>query len=138
MIIKTADMENSGISDPETQRVIRISTTVRKGYRFYFDSFYSYREDYTGMRNKELNEVIAKDFAGSVGGVVHMFPSKSFSSGTDNQEWIEIRKVSGRRAFHFFLSVIRSNGIDIIGTTTRYKKPRSATLRGSSRVTGKK
>ena len=133
MISKFADMENSGMTDPETQRPIRVSTTVRKNYRYYFDSYYAYRDDYTGIRNKELNEIIARDFAASAGAVVHMFPSKSYSYGTDVKEWIEIRKVSGRAAFHFFFSVIRTNGIDLIGTSTRYKKPRSATTRSSSR-----
>jgi hypothetical protein len=133
MISKTADMESSGMTDPETQRPIRISTTVRKNYRYYFDAYYSYREDYTGIRNKDLNEIIARDFAASAGGVLHMFPSNSSSFGSDVSEWIEIRKVSGRAAFHFFFSVIRSSGIDLIGTSTRYKKPRSATTKNSSR-----
>ena len=134
MIRKNADMEASGMVDSETQLPIRISTTVRINYRYYFDSYYSYREDYSGFRNKELNEIIAKDFIASAGAVQHMFPSRSNTHGTEVKEWIEIRKVNGRRAFNFFLSVVRSNAIDIIGTNTRYKKPNKPTLKGSSRV----
>ena len=123
--IKKAGMEESGLTDPRTNLPIRVSTTVRKNYRRYFNEVWSGNRDMLyDLGNRQLNEIIGQDFAVSADSVVHMFLSNSSSISSQKRAWIEIRKVKTRRAFHFFFSVIRPEGIDIIGTSTRYHKPR--------------
>lgn len=123
-IVKKAGMENSGVVDPRTNRPIRVSTTTRMKYRKYFSLFWSHQRDYlSDMSNVQLNEIIGQDFASAHDSVVHMFLSKSSNIASQKREWIEIRKVKTRRAFNFFFSIIRPDGIDIIGTSTRYHKP---------------
>lgn len=124
-ITKNAGMEQSTMTDPRTNLPIRISTTVRKKYRKYFDEKYSDRRDILyDLGNRQLNDVIAQDFAASSDSVVHMFMANESNLATKRRNWIEIRKVKTRSAFHFFFSIIRSDGIDIITTSTRYIKPR--------------
>ena len=126
-IIKKAGAEGSSLSDPRTNLNIFVTTTVRKKYREYFKGKFSHREVLYDLSNKQLNDIIAQDFAASSEGVIHMFLSKSSSLQTQRREWIEIRKVANRDAFNFFFSVIRPDGIYIINVNTRYialKKPR--------------
>ena len=124
-IIKTAGMEESTLTDPRTGLPIRISTTVRMKYRKYFNDFWASKRDVLyDLSNRQLNDIIAQDFAVSSGDVVHMFLSNSSSIESQKRSWIEIRKVSSRAAFNFFFSIIRPDGIDILTTSTRYKKPR--------------
>ena len=126
-INKKAGMEQSTLSDPRTNLPIRVSTTVRKNYRRYFGEMFSDRRDMLhDLSNRQLNDIIAQDFAASSDSVVHMFVSNTSSVASQKRSWIEIRKVKTRRAFHFFFSVIRPDGIDIITTSTRYKKPTKA------------
>jgi len=126
---KTAGMEEAGLTDPRTGLPIRVSTTVRLKYRKYFDEFWAgKREVLYDLRNKQLNEVIAQDFAVSHNDAVHMFLSNTSSIHSQKRSWIEVRKVKGRGAFNFFFSVIRPDGIDIITTSTRYNKPRKPRL----------
>jgi len=123
-MIKKAGLESSGSSDPRTKLPVRISTTVRIKYRKYFNDFWSDRRDHlSDLSNAQLNEIIGQDFAASHDSVVHMFLAKSSNIASQKREWIEIRKVKTRRAFNFFFSIIRPDGIDIIGTSTRYFKP---------------
>lgn len=124
-IIKTAGMEESTLTDPRTGLTIRVSTTVRMKYRKYFNDFWANKRDVLyDLSNRQLNDIIAQDFAVSSGDVVHMFLSNSSSIDSQKRSWIEIRKVSSRGAFNFFFSIIRPDGIDILTTSTRYKKPR--------------
>ncbi len=126
-IIKSAGMEEATLSDPRTGLPIRVSTTARIKYRKYFNEFWSDRRDMLeDLSNRQLNDIIAQDFAVSADGVVHMFVSNTSSIDTQKRSWIEIRKVKSRAAFNFFFSVIRPEGIDIITTSTRYNKPRKS------------
>ena len=128
-IIKIAGMEESGLTDPRTGLPIRVSTTVRLKYRKYFNEFWSsQREMLYDLGNKQLNEVIAQDFAASHNGAIHMFLSNTSNIETRKRSWIEIRKVQGRSAFNVFFAIIRTDGIDIITTSTRYFKPQKPRL----------
>tara|TARA_B100001029_G_scaffold172373_1_gene170080 strand:+ start:343 stop:753 length:411 start_codon:yes stop_codon:yes gene_type:complete len=121
---KTAGMEESTLTDPRTNLKIRVSTTARIKYRKYFNEFFSDRRDMLhDLSNRQLNDIIAQDFAASHDSVVHMFVSNTSSIDSKRRSWIEIRKVKTRTAFNFFFSVIRPDGIDILTTSTRYKKP---------------
>jgi hypothetical protein len=126
LLIKTAALESSTVTDPASGRVIRVSSTVRKKYRQYFAGQNS-REDFSRIRNLELNDIIAKDFADSATNAKHMFKAKqSASSGKD--EFIEIRAINrGKRAvaFNMFFAVIRQGSIDIITITQSWIKPAS-------------
>jgi hypothetical protein len=124
-IIKNAGMEEATLTDPRTGLPIRVSTTARIKYRKYFDErLIGKREMLHDLSNRQLNDIIAQDFAVSADGVVHMFVSNTSSIDTQKRSWIEVRKVKSRTAFNFFFSVIRPEGIDIITTSTYYKKPR--------------
>jgi len=123
-LTKNAGMEQATLSDPRTGLPIRVSTTARIKYRKYFDKrLIGKREMLYDLSNRQLNDIIAQDFAASADGVVHMFVSNTSSIATQKRSWIEIRKVKTRSAFHFFFSVIRPEGIDIITTSTKYIKP---------------
>tara|TARA_B100001027_G_C16120372_1_gene264617 strand:+ start:246 stop:659 length:414 start_codon:yes stop_codon:yes gene_type:complete len=125
IMIKKAGMEQATLSDPRTGLPIRISTTARIKYRKYFSENFSERRDILyDLSNRQLNDIIAQDFAASSDSVVHMFLANESNIDTKRRNWIEIRQVKTRRAFNFFFSIIRSDGIDIITTSTRYKKPR--------------
>jgi len=125
--IKNAGMEQATLTDPRTGLPIRVSTTARIKYRKYFNEFWSDRRDMLeDLSNRQLNDIIAQDFAVSADGVVHMFVSNTSSIDSKKRSWIEIRKVKTRKAFNFFFSVIRPEGIDIITTSTYYKKPRKS------------
>lgn len=120
-------MEEAALTDPRTGLPIRVSTTARIKYRKYFDEQFSDRRDMLhDLSNRQLNDIIAQDFAASSDSVVHMFISNTSSIQDQKRSWIEIRKVKTRRAFNFFFSVIRPDGIDIITTSTRYRKPNKA------------
>lgn len=124
-IIKEAGMEQSTLTDPRTNLPIRVSTTIRKKYREYYDERFPDKRDVMyDLSNRQLNDIIAQDFAASSNSVEHMFLSNSSDISSRKREWIEIRKVETRSAFHFFFAVIRSDGIDIITASTRYHKPR--------------
>lgn len=122
--VKKAGMEQSTLSDPRTNLPIRVSTTARIKYRKYFNDFFSDRREVLyDLSNRQLNDIIAQDFAASSDSVVHMFLSNESNIDTKRRNWIEIRRVKTRNAFNFFFSIIRADGIDIITTSTRYKKP---------------
>ena len=125
-IIKTAGMEESGLTDPRHNKPINVSTTVRKKYREYFSEFWADRRDLLyDLRNEQLNSIIAQDFAASHDDVRHMFPAGSSDIDTRRREWIEVRKANSRGGvFNFFFAVIRPGSVDIINTSTRYFKPR--------------
>jgi len=125
---KKAGMEDAGLTDPRTSLPIRVSTTARIKYRKYFDERYSYRDVLYDLGNRQLNEIIAQDFAASAEGAIHMFLSKSSDIASKKREWIEIRKVNTRRAFNYFFSIIRPDGIDIISTSTKYNVPKKPRL----------
>ena len=127
-IHKTAGMEESSLNDPRTSLPIRISTTVRMKYRKYFNERFSHRDVLYDLSNRQLNDVIAQDFAASAGSALHMFLAKSSDINSKRREWIEVRKVDNRSAFNYFFSIIRCDGIDVITTSTRYHKPRKARL----------
>ena len=117
-------MEQAALSDPRTGLPIRVSTTARIKYRKYFSEYWSEKRDMLfDLSNRELNDIIAQDFAASADSVVHMFVSNTSSISNQKRSWIEIRKVKTRRAFNFFFSVIRPDGIDILTTSTRYRRP---------------
>lgn len=124
-ILKKAGMEESALTDPRTGLKISVSTTVRLKYRKYFNEFWADRRDVLyDLSNRQLNDVIAQDFAVSSNDVVHMFLSNSSSVQSQKRSWIEIRKVTSRGAFNFFFSIIRPDGIEILTTSTRYHKPK--------------
>ncbi len=125
---KKAAIEDSGLVDPRTSLPIRVSTTARLKYRQYFDERYTHRDVLYDLNNKELNEIIAQDFAVSANNALHMFLSKSSNIATKKREWMEIRQVTGRRAFNYFFSIIRSDGIDILTTSTKYVRPKKPRL----------
>jgi hypothetical protein len=128
--IKKAGIEASGVTDPRTGLPIGVSTTVRLKYRKYFSKEWGDRRDVLyDLNNPELNEVIAQDFAANQGNLVHMFLSNQSDVASRLRMWIEIRAENRMsRPFHFFFSIIRSDSIDIIGTTTRYMKPKKRRL----------
>jgi len=134
VIKKEAGMESGGLTDPRTGLEINISTTVRCRYRLFYGgkpcksdegrrSQGVSREDWETLSNRELNEMIAQDFASSASGAVHMFLSNSSNTSTKKREWIEIRVVSPSRPFNVFFSAVRGDSIDIITVNTRYNKP---------------
>lgn len=127
-MIKEAGIEKSTLTDPRTGLQIRVSTTARLKYRKYFDERFTDREVLHDLDNQTLNDIIAQDFAASHDGALHMFVANTSSIATKRRDWIEVRKVGTRRAFHYFFSIIRCDGIDIISTSTRYFKPRKARL----------
>ena len=123
--IKIAGMEDSGVLDKRTKLPIRVSTTVRMKYRKYFSAEWGDRRDILyDLRNIELNEVIAQDFAANSQNIVHMFLSNQSDIASKKRMWVEIRAESNSsRPFNFFFSIIKPDSIDIIGTNTSYKKP---------------
>lgn len=126
-LIKVAGAEDSGMTDPRTGLQIYVTTTVRKKYREYFSEAKSLkhnREVYSDLRNNELNQIIAQDFAASAEGVRHYFLANSSDIATRKRQWIEIRQVHSKRPFIFFLAIIGSGYINLIGTTTRFIQPR--------------
>lgn len=140
-IKKVAAAEDSGLVDPRTNRPIRVTTTVRCKYRRYYGgtpcksdeanasrSFLVRDEEYATISNKDLNEMIAQDFAASANDAIHMFLSRSSDISSKQREWIEIRKAPSSRPFNVFFSVIRSDVIDIIAINTNYKKPQKGRL----------
>lgn len=127
-IYKTAGMESSSLNDPRTSLPIRISTTVRIKYRKYFNERFSRRDVLYDLSNRQLNDIIAQDFAASANSALHMFLSNSSDISSKKREWIEVRKVDTRAAFNYFFSIIRCDGIDIITTSTRYHRPRKPRL----------
>lgn len=128
-LLKIAGMEEAGMTDPRTGLPIRVSTTVRMKYRKYFTEFWAEkREVLYDLGNKQLNEIIAQDFAVAHNDAVHMFLSNSSSIASQRRSWIEVRKTQGRGAFNFFFSVIRTDGIDLITTSTKYYKPKKPRL----------
>lgn len=131
MIIKNSALEETGRIDPRTTLPIRVSTTVRMKYRGYYSGqeFEHFsRANFSNLGNKQLNEVIAQDFARSYQNAIHMFISKKTTSISGKKEWIEIRRCAiTTRPFNFFFSVIRQDCIDIIYISTVYKQPRKNT-----------
>ena len=131
MIIKNSALEETNRTDPRTNLPIRVSTTTRIKYRQYYSGQefeYASRANFSNLGNKQLNEVIAQDFARSYQNAIHMFISKKTTSITGKKEWIEIRKCAiNTRPFNFFFSVIRQDYIDIIYVSTVYKQPRKFT-----------
>lgn len=112
-------VEESGVTDPHTGLPIRVSIGVRKLYREVFGE--------KSVSNKELNQIIASDFAQDAGGVFHYFPSK-----TEQGSWIEIRK-SGKGYINYYFSIARGSSgsyssIDIIFIRTDVLQPRSKRL----------
>ena len=124
--IAAAGLEPSTISDPRTGRQIRIAVPVRIKYRKYFQGQEG-RESLHILNNRDLNDLIAHDFAAVSNDVVHMFVSKDsdLSSRPARVVWMEIRKQQrGQRAvFNFFLSKIHDSFIDILDVIQVYKKP---------------
>ena len=127
-IHKKAEIEESSLTDPRTSLPIRVSTTARIKYRKYFNERFSHRDVLYDLSNRQLNDIIAQDFAASAGEALHMFLAKSSDIASKRREWIEVRKVSSRSAFNYFFSIIRCDGIDIITTSTRYIKPNKPRL----------
>jgi hypothetical protein len=124
LLIKTAALESSTMTDPASGRAIRVSSTVRKKYRQYFAG-QNGREDLSRAKNSDLNDIIAKDFADSATNAKHMFKAKNSDSSGKN-EFIEIRAINrGKRAvaFNMFFAVIRQSSIDIITITQSWLKP---------------
>jgi adenine-specific DNA methylase len=127
--LKEAGIEEATLSDPRTGLPIRVSTTTRMKYRKYFNEIWSDKRDMLyDLSNRKLNDVIAQDFAASADSAVHMFLSNSSDISSKKREWIEIRKVKTRRAFNFFFSIIRQDGIDILTTSTVYRRPKKPRL----------
>jgi hypothetical protein len=127
-IYKIAGIEDSSLTDPRTSLPIRISTTARIKYRKYFDERFSHRDVLYDLSNRQLNDIIAQDFAASSGSALHMFLAKSSDINSRRREWVEVRKVGSRSAFNYFFSIIRCDAIDVITTSTRYIKPRKPRL----------
>ena len=122
---KIAALEDSAVSDPKTGKKIRTSTTIRKIYREEINKETLNPLHTMGvLSNKDMNDLIAQEFAASSGGTVHMFLSKSSLSNSENKEWIEIRSAQASIPFKYFLAVRRPTTIDIISAIKEeYKKP---------------
>jgi len=130
-MLKTAEMEDSGLIDSVTGKKIKVSTTTRMKYREFFrgQSTPGYDdnkiESLFQLNNRELNEEIAKDF--SAGEVVHMFIGRDsdLTSKPKKIVWIEIRKnqVRKRGSFNFFIAKRFGDSINILKITQGYKKP---------------
>ena len=126
-LIKLAGSEETGITDPRTGLKIYVTTTVRKKYREYFSESKALehgRDIYSDLRNRELNEIIAQDFAASADGVRHYFLANTSDITSKKRQWIEVRQVHSPRPFIFFLALVGSGYVNIIGTTTKFNKPR--------------
>ena len=108
-------IEVSGVTDPAKGLPIRVSIGPRKLYREAFGE--------KSISNKELNQIIAGDFAKDAAGWKHHFRSKN-----DPDAWIEIRK-SSLGYINYYYSVIRNGNIDLIFVRPEVKhnpdKPRT-------------
>ena len=114
-MIKLAGLEETMITDPNTGLKVRVSTTTRKMYRHIFRG-----QEHESMRNARLNELIAKDFAGSADKVVHYF--KLGKSGDPDRSQAEIRNRAG--SVMFFIAIERGSYIDIITLQSAWKSPK--------------
>lgn len=116
---KLAGLEATTITDPATGRPIRVSTSARIVYRKIYAG---YIEGIENMRNAQLNEMIATDFANSAGRIVHYF--KLGKKEEQNRGWAEIRNMvkGGRGLFQFYVSAVRADSIDILIIQGKYIK----------------
>jgi hypothetical protein len=114
-MIKLAGLEDTMVTDPNTGLKIRVSTTTRKMYRYIFRG-----QEYEGMRNAKLNELIAQDFAGSSDKVVHHF--RLGKSGESDRPKAEIRNRAG--SVMFFIAIERGSYIDILTLQSAWKSPK--------------
>jgi hypothetical protein len=101
-------MEDSNVTDTATGRKIRVSVTVRKLYREI--------EEYQGLRNARLNQVIAADFSRESSNILHHF--RLTKSGKN-----EIGEIRGS-ADIYFVSAIRDNYIDILTVQGKWFQPK--------------
>jgi hypothetical protein len=101
-------MEETNVTDPATGRSIRVSVATRKIYRL--------AEEYRGIRNAKLNQIIAKDFAGDSGKVAHHF----ILTKRGERAIGEIRGDAGL----YYISAIRGNYIDILTVQSKFTEPR--------------
>lgn len=102
-------LELTETSDPKNSKDIAVSTTTRIMYRKMYP-------DYAGMRNVELNEIIAKDYAQHASGVIHLFWISK-----DKRILAEIR--TGRSGT-FYISAIRGGTVDILTIQSSWFKPK--------------
>ena len=109
-MLKAAKIEESSMSDSETGKKIRISTTVRIKFRA------NYPEEFAYMRNARLNEAIASLFSKSAAYVEHYF-----KMGEEGSVWGEIRKGGS----FYFISAIRDEYIDILTIQDDWKRPKN-------------
>lgn len=101
-------MEESGLSDSATGRKIRVSVTVRKLYREI--------EQYQGLRNAKLNQIIAKDFSSQGSQVLHHF---RLTKGSKK----EVGEIRGS-ADIYYISALRDGYIDILTMQGRWVEPK--------------
>ncbi len=103
-------LELTEVSDPKNQKDISVSTTTRIMYRKM------YPDQYGGMRNVELNNIIAREFAQHSSGVIHLF-------------WISkdkriIGEIRQGRSGSFYISAIRGSTIDILTIQSSWFRPK--------------
>ncbi len=111
--------EDSGVSDPATGKQIAISTTLRKFYRA------KYKEEYGHLANKELNKVIADEFAKCSGKIIHYFKAKS-GKGSVTADWAEIRQ--GLWSTRFFISLY-SDKMYVAAMQERFAEPKTRNVK---------
>lgn len=100
-------MEETQQTDPATGRKIRVSTTARKLYRLV--------EQYQGIRNAKLNEIIAKDFIESARMIQHHFVL--------TKQKKEIGEIRGSSDI-YFVSAIRPSSVDILTIQGKWVEPK--------------
>jgi hypothetical protein len=100
-------MEESKVTDPATGKRIRVSVTARKLYRL--------SEEYQGIRNARLNEIIATHFAKDSDKIIHYFPLTKKGPKA-------VGEIRGYSAGGYYISAIRDGYIDILTVQNDYVK----------------
>jgi hypothetical protein len=115
MFLKTASIESSGIKDPASGYEIWVSVTIRK---FWRETYSTPDQDFSKMRNADLNQVIARKFSDSSDKVTRRFPLKD--SQNFPEEFAELRNMRGTTMF--FVSGVKDGRIVIFSIQSAYKK----------------
>lgn len=115
---KISALEDTTISDPNSGKIIRISTSTRIYFRRAFP-------DYSHVRNERLNLVIAKEFAKASSKVLHYFPLKKGTGKSSDGISEDMAQIRGNKNY-FFIGIVRGSNIDVIAVQTSWLKPRYA------------
>lgn len=109
-MIKQASLEETEVTDPKHNKIIRISTTTRLIYRK------ARPQEYAAMRNPQLNLVIANDFIHQANNVLHYF--RLGESGRDG-----VAEIRGNSSA-FFVAAIKGEYVDVLTIQHSWLKPK--------------